>query len=71
MENKPYALAVRIYEKSDGVVMADVRTSPCDGSKMETIVWTRPNEREQFCYDGFTLFYDERIAKTKPFSEIG
>ena len=70
METKPYALAIRIYEKSNGVVMADVKTSPCNGSKIETIVQTRPNEREKFCYDGFTLFYDERVKKTKPFEEI-
>lgn len=38
METKPYALAIRIYEKSNGVVMADVKTSPCNGSKIETIV---------------------------------
>ena len=30
MENKPYAIAVRIYE-SNGATMADIKTSPCDG----------------------------------------
>ena len=69
MENKPYALAVRIYE-SNGTIMADVKTSPCDGLKTETIVWTKPNERERFHYCGYTLFYDERIKNVKPFEEI-
>lgn len=69
MENKPYALAVRIYE-SNGTIMADIKTSPCDGLKTETIVWTKPNERERFSYTGYTLFYDERIKNVKPFEEI-
>ena len=70
MENKPYAIAVRIYESSNGIVMADIKTSPCDGLRMETITWTKPDERERFYYNGYTLFYDERIEKTKPFEEI-
>lgn len=70
MENKPYAIAVRIYEKADGTTMADIKTSPYDGLKQETIIWTKPHERERFSYNGYTLFYDERIAKTKPFEEI-
>ena len=69
MENKPYAIAVRIYE-SNGITMADIKTSPCDGLIMETIVWTKINERERFLYNGYTLFYDERIKNTKPFEEI-
>ena len=36
MENKPYAIAVRIYE-SNGITMADIKTSPCDGLRTETI----------------------------------
>ncbi len=28
MENKPCAIAVRIYE-SNGITMADIKTSPC------------------------------------------
>ena len=70
MENKPYAIAVRIYESSNGTVMADIKTSPSDGLRMETIVWTKINERERFLYNGYTLFYDERIKNTKPFEEI-
>lgn len=70
MENKPYAIAVRIYESSNGTVMADIETSPCDGLRMETIIWTKINERERFLYNGYTLFYDERIKKIKPFEEI-
>ena len=69
MKNKPYAIAVRIYE-SNGATMADIKTSPCDGLKTESIVWTKINERERFYYNGYTLFYDERITKTKPFEEI-
>lgn len=69
MNNKPYAIAVRIYDKN-GIIKADVKTSPCDGSKMETIIWTKPDEREQFYYNGYTLYYDERIKNTKPFAEI-
>lgn len=69
MENKPYAIAVRIYE-SNGVTMADIKTSPCDGLRTETIVWTKPNERERFYYNGYTLIYDERIKNVKPFEEI-
>lgn len=70
MDNKPYAIAVRIYENPDRTTMADIKTSPCDGFKTETIVWTKPDERERFFYNGYTLFYDERIVKTKPFKEI-
>ncbi len=70
MNNKPYAIAVRIYEKADGTTMADIKTSPCDGLIMKTIVWTKINERERFLYNGYTLFYDERIKKTKPFEDI-
>jgi hypothetical protein len=70
MENKPYAIAVRIYESSNGTVMADIKTSPYDGLKQETIIWTKPDERERFYYNGYTLFYDERIKNTKPFEEI-
>lgn len=69
MENKTYAIAVRIYE-SNGTTMADIKTSPCDGLKTETIVWTKPNERERFYYNGYTIFYDERVSKVKPFEEI-
>lgn len=50
--------------------MADIKTSPCDGLRTETIVWTKPYEREKFYYNGYTLFYDERIKNTKPFEEI-
>ena len=69
MENKPYAIAVRIYELN-GTTMADIKASPCDGLKTESIVWTKPDERERFYYNGYTLFYDERIKNTKPFEEI-
>lgn len=69
MENKPYAIAVRIYE-SNGVTMADIKTSICDGLRTETIVWTKPNERERFSYNGYTLIYDERIKNAKSFEEI-
>ena len=69
MENKPCAIAVRIYE-SNGITIADIKTSPCDGLRTETIVWTKPYERERFYYNGYTLFYDERIKNTKPFEEI-
>ena len=55
---------------ANGTVMADIKTSPCDGLRMETIVWTKINERERFLYNGYTLFYDERIKNTKPFEEI-
>lgn len=70
MENKPYAIAVRIYESSNGTVMADIKTFPCDGLRMKTITWTKPNERERFYYNGYTLIYDERIKNVKPFEEI-
>ncbi len=69
MKNKPYAIAVRIYE-SNGTTMADIKISPCDGLRTETITWTKQDERERFYYNGYTLFYDERIKKTKPFEEI-
>ena len=70
MENKPYAIAVRIYESSNGTVMADIKTSPCDGLRTETITWTKLNEREMFYYNGYTLIYDERIKNVKPCEEI-
>lgn len=69
MGNKPYAIAVRIYDEN-GITKADIKTSPYDGSKMETIIWTKPDERERFYYNGYTLYYDERIKNTKPFAEI-
>lgn len=70
MQNKPYAIAVRIYE-SNGTTMADIKMNIAyEGLKMETIVWTKPCERERFFYNGYTLFYDERIKNTKPFEEI-
>ena len=69
MKNKPCAIAVRIYE-SNGATMTDIKTSPCDGLRMETIIWTKINERERFLYNGYTLFYDERIENMKPFEEI-
>lgn len=69
MKNKPCAIAVRIYELN-GATMADIKTSPCDGLRMETIIWTKINERERFLYNGYTLFYDERIENMKPFEEI-
>ena len=50
--------------------MADIKTSPCDGLKQETIIWTKPDERERFYYNGYTLIYDERIKNVKPFEEI-
>lgn len=65
--NKPLAVAVRIYQ-GDMFPMADIKTSPCDGSKVETIVWTNVEERNRFDYNGYTLFYDTRV--TKPFSEV-
>ncbi len=64
---KPLAVAVRIYQ-GDTFPMADIRTSPCDGSTLETIVWTNPEERNRFDYNGYTLFYDTRTEK--PFLEI-
>lgn len=69
MEKKPCAIAVRIYE-SNGITMADIKTSPCDGLRTETIIWTKPDQRERFYYNGYTLFYDERIENMKPFEEI-
>ena len=70
MGNKHNAIAIRIYENSKGTIMADIKTSPCYGLRIETIVWTKINERERFLYNGYTLFYDERIKNTKPFEEI-
>lgn len=69
MSNKPYAVAIRIYDEN-GITKADVKTSPVDGSKMETIIWTKQDDRERFCYNGYTLFYDERIVHCMPFVEI-
>lgn len=59
---KPLAVAVRIYEEGM-FCMADIRTSPYDGSILETIVWTNAEERNRFDYNGYTLFYDERVCK--------
>ena len=61
--NKPLAVAVRIYQ-GDIFPMADIRTSPNDGSKLETIVWINVDERNRFEYDGYTLFYDTRTVKS-------
>lgn len=65
--NKPLAVAVRIYQ-GDVFPMADIKTSPCDGSKLETIIWTNMEERNRFEYNGYTLFYDTRTIK--PFLDI-
>lgn len=65
--NKPLAVAVRIYQGGT-FPMADIRTSPCDGSKLETITWTNAEERNRFVYNGYTLFYDTRTIK--PFLDI-
>ena len=43
MKNKPYAIAVRIYE-SNGTTMADIKTSPCDGLRDERIKNVKPFE---------------------------
>ena len=65
--SKPLAVAVRIYD-GDVFPMADIRTSLCDNSTLETIVWANPEERNRFEYNGYTFFYDER--KKKSFAEI-
>ena len=67
MKGKPLAVAVRIFT-GESDIMADVRTSQCDGSTLERIVWTKPEERNRFAYNGYTLIYDERGKKE--FSEI-
>lgn len=64
---KQLAVAVRIYEGGQ-FPMADIRTSPYDGSTLKTIIWTNPEERNRFDYNGYTLFYDEREKKS--FAEI-
>lgn len=64
---KPLAIAVRIYQ-GDMFPMADIKTSPYDGSTLETIVWTNAEERNRFEYNGYTLFYDTRTEKS--FSEV-
>ena len=63
MNRKPLAVAVRIYH-GDIFPMADIRTSPCDGSTLETITWTNTEERNRFEYNGYTLFYDARAEKS-------
>lgn len=71
MDNNPLAIAVRIYVKADGTTMADIKTyTAYEGIKMETIVWTKQCERERFFYNGYTLFYDERLVDVKSFEEI-
>lgn len=65
--NKPLAVAVRIYHNEQMTPMADIRTAPYDGSKLETIVWTNVEERNRFEYNGYTLFYDTRTDR--PFLE--
>ena len=67
MKKKPLAVAVRIFE-GYAAIMADIRTSHYDDSRLEKIVWTNPEERNRFEYNGDTLFYDERIKKK--FSDV-
>ena len=62
-KNKPLALEVRIYEDKDRTPMAEIKTTR-NGSTV-TIQWTNINERNQFYYNGYTLFYDERVFKIK------
>lgn len=62
-KNKPLALEVRIYEDKDRTPMAEIKTTR-SGSTV-TIQWTNINERNQFYYNGYTLFYDERVFKIK------
>lgn len=64
MPKKPLAVTVRIYQ-GDIFPMADITTSPCDGSTTETIIWSNQAARDRFSYDGYTLFYDERINNVK------
>lgn len=64
--SKSLVNAVRIYEKGE-TVFADIKTSPRDGSKVETIIWTKEEDRNRFIFNGYTLFYDERTKKAKPF----
>ena len=62
-KNKPLALEVRIYEDKDRTPMAEIKTTR-SGSTV-TIQWTNINDRNQFYYNGYTLFYDERVFKIK------
>lgn len=59
---KPLALTVRIYEGANMNPMAEIKTTRGD---ITTIRWTDINERNQFYYNGYTLFYDERVVKVK------
>lgn len=62
-KNIPLALEVRIYEGKDRTPMAEIKTTR-SGSTV-TIQWTNINERNQFYYNGYTLFYDERVIQIK------
>lgn len=67
---KPLAVAVKIYNNPEFIFpLADIRTSPYDGSKLETITWTNAEERNRFEYNGYTLFYDTRTEQCE-FSDV-
>lgn len=69
--DKPLALSVRIYKNSDGVIKADIVTSL--GFRMgtvETVEWLKPSERERFCYNGYTIFLDERFNSVYPYAYL-
>lgn len=61
---KPLAIAVRIYEGAGVFPYADIKTSL---GSVETIVWTNINQREQFFYNGYTLFFDERACNKEQY----
>lgn len=62
-QDKPLALAVRIYEDASMTTMAEIKTP--SGDTTTTIQWNNVDERNQFYYNGYTLFYDERVVKVK------
>lgn len=59
-EVKPLAQEVRIYYSSN-LICADIKYIT-DKDHIFTIDWNNIEERNKFIYNGYTLYYDERIA---------
>lgn len=64
MTNKTYVFAVYIYfvvgdqPNKDGYqLMADLIIGH---NERKTIHWDKPAEREKYCFDAYTLYYDTR-----------
>jgi hypothetical protein len=63
MANVKMAIAIRIYFKEDGInPVADIYT--VDGLIATEVEWDKPDERNKYPYNAYTLWYDERPKRS-------